>query len=130
MTSRGAPAEIHPGRPAGRTPAEHEGHDEDRECHRREAFEEKREHDRESITGLHEAEERSVLADDERRERADCDGDAGQCANDEDRGGHLVKPVGTLQLQAAITLAAARHADLLTLEAELDRSRRDSCWRR
>ena len=38
--------------------------------------------------------------------------------------GYLVKPVGTLQLQAAITLAAARHADLLTLEAELDRSRR------
>jgi hypothetical protein len=87
MTSRGAPAEIHPGRPAGRTPAEHEGHDEDRECHRREAFEEKREHDRESITGLHEAEEWSVLADDERRERADCDGDAGQCAHDEDRVG-------------------------------------------
>jgi response regulator NasT len=37
---------------------------------------------------------------------------------------YLVKPVGTLQLQAAITLAAARHVDLLTLEAELDQSRR------
>jgi two-component system, response regulator PdtaR len=38
--------------------------------------------------------------------------------------GYLVKPVGTRQLQAAITLAAARHADLLTLEAELDLTRR------
>jgi hypothetical protein len=69
------------------TPAEHEGENEDRECHRREAFEEKREHDRESITGLHEAEERPVLADDERRERAGCDGDAGQRAHDENRVG-------------------------------------------
>jgi len=38
--------------------------------------------------------------------------------------GYLVKPVGTRQLQAAITLAAARHADLLTLEAELDQTQR------
>jgi len=67
------------------TPAEHKGRDEDRERHRRDAFEEKREHDRESITGLHEAEKRPVLADDERRERADCDGDAGQGPTDEDR---------------------------------------------
>jgi response regulator NasT len=37
---------------------------------------------------------------------------------------YLVKPIGTRQLQAAITLAAARHVDLLTLEAELDQSRR------
>ena len=38
--------------------------------------------------------------------------------------GYLVQPVSTRQLQAAITLAAARHADLLTLEAALEGSRR------
>jgi hypothetical protein len=56
-----------------------------REQEGRDAFEEEREDDREPVSGFHEAEERLVLADQERRKRSDGDSDSGQSGECEDR---------------------------------------------
>src|SRR5262249_34821857 len=78
------PGEIRLACPAAGA-AEQESDEEACQQDRCEAFEEKGEHDRESVAGLHEAEDRRVLARDERHQGADRDRDPRQRGKNEDR---------------------------------------------